>query len=290
MSFAKAAAELNVTPAALSYQIKGLEAHLEAPLFRRLNRAVELTEQGRILQPGVAQAFADLTDAWGRTRKSLDAHMLTVTAGPAFTAKVLAPRMFRFAAQHPEIELRFSATLRILDFARDEVDIGIRFGTGQDEGLFSEELYRGWISPMMRPSIADRISRPEDLLGETLIHDDSLNFLDSVPDWQRWFALSGVTHGDLKGPHFSQADHALDMALEGSGVVLGRSSIALSALHSGALVAPFPLAMTSEAHYRIVCQKGTEDRPAIRLFRDWIKTEMAAELKLADGHRIVMVD
>ncbi|NNL18757.1 MAG: LysR family transcriptional regulator, partial [Boseongicola sp.] len=121
MSFSKAADELNVTPAALSFQIKSLEDHLGAPVFRRLNRAIELTEAGRVLAPGARDGFATLTAAWRAVQRLTDTSTITVTAGPAFTAKWLAPRMFEFAQAHPEIELRFTATLRLLDFARDDV-------------------------------------------------------------------------------------------------------------------------------------------------------------------------
>ncbi|MEO1550530.1 MAG: transcriptional regulator GcvA [Pseudomonadota bacterium] len=289
MSFAKAAEELSVTPAALSFQIKSLETHLGAPLFVRLNRAVALTPSGQALAPFAQDGFDLLSQGWQAARRALDTGVLTVTAGPAFTAKVLAPRLFKFGAAHPEIELRFAATLRLLDFDRDNVDLAIRFGLERDVHLFSEPLYKGWISPMMHPDVAARVTTPQSLLDEVLIHDDSLSFLSANPDWARWFAHAGVAHGPLKGPRFSQADHAIDMALAGEGVVLGRSSIALSALHSGALVAPFSLALGSDAHYRIVCAQGREDMPAIAAFRAWIKAEMDAETALSTDRNIVMV-
>ena len=128
MSFAKAAGELNVTPAALSYQIKALEADLGQPVFRRLNRAVELTEAGRALAPGTSDAFATLSTAWRTTKRLNESGVLTITADPAFTSKWLAPRLYKFAQAHPEIELRFNAGLKIADFNRDEVDVAIRFG------------------------------------------------------------------------------------------------------------------------------------------------------------------
>ena len=113
LSFAQAAAELNVTPAALSFQIKSLEAHLGTPVFRRLNRAVELTEAGRALSPAVTDGFETLSRAWRTTQRLGDNNTLTVTAGPAFTSKWLAPRLYDFARLHPEIELRVSASLRL---------------------------------------------------------------------------------------------------------------------------------------------------------------------------------
>ncbi len=289
MSFQAAAEELSVTPAALSYQIKNLEAHLGVPLFHRLNRAVELTGAGRTLLPQATEGFDALRRGWRAAQRLNDNTTLVVTAGPAFTAKWLAPRLYKFAQAHPEIELRFAASLRIMDFKRDEVDIAIRFGLGEDEGVFSEHLYAGWLTPMMRADVAERIEVPEDLLGETLIHDDSLSFMDPKPDWERWFAAMGVAHGDLKGPRFSQADHALDLALEGAGVVLGRSSVALNLLRSGSLVAPFKLALTTDAMFRLVCPRGNETRPAVAAFRAWVKSEVARDRPLEEGLEFVHV-
>lgn len=148
MSFSKAAAELFVTPAALSYQIKQLEEHLGTPLFVRMNRAVDLTEAGRVLQPGTADGFNQLRDAVRSVVRLRDDAALTITAGPAFTAKWLAPRFFRFANKHPEVELRFVATLRIMDFQRDGIDAAIRFGHAIADDEFAEVLAGEWITPV----------------------------------------------------------------------------------------------------------------------------------------------
>lgn len=274
LSFAKAADELSVTPAALSFQIKNLEEHLGAPVFRRLNRAVELTELGRALQPGLTDGFETINRTWRAARRQLDDTTLTVTAGPAFTAKWLAPRMFRFAQNNPDIELRFSASLKIMDFDRDEIDLAIRFGPGNDEGLFSEILLEDWITPMMHPDLVADYSSPEALLNAPLIHDDNSLFLESQPGWGTWFRMAGLEHKSEHGPHFSQADHTIDLALEGGGVVLGRGSIAEQALKDGRLVAPFDLTLFVGGQYRFVCPRGSEDRPAIARFRAWVMEEL----------------
>ncbi len=162
LSFAKAADELNVTPAALSFQIKSLEEHLGQPLFLRLNRAVKLTEAGRVLAPGTTEGFQTLTSAWRSTRRLQDDTTLNVTAGPAFTAKWLAPRLYDFARENPEIDLRFSATLRIMDFVLDEVDIAIRFGLHDkdDPNLWTKPLAREWVTPVMTPELAVEYPTP----------------------------------------------------------------------------------------------------------------------------------
>ena len=287
MSFQRAADELNVTPAALSFQIKSLEDHLGQPVFRRLNRAVELTEIGRLLVPGTRDGFAALTAAWRNARRASDSSAITVTAGPAITAKWLAPRMFAFVNAHPDIELRFSATLRLVDFDRDDVDIAIRFGNSSDDGLFSRAIIREWVTPMAAPEVAATLKTPEDLLNAPLLHQDDIAFLKPSIQWPAWFKAAGLGTPELTGPRFSQADHALDSALAGAGVVMGRKSLAVRDLLEGRLVMPFDLTLTTEAHYRLVCPLGAEKRPHIHAFLEWIEGEVEEFKALDSGRRFV---
>lgn len=287
MSFAKAAEELHVTPAALSFQIKSLEEHLGQPVFRRLNRAVELTAAGRALAPGATDGFDALTAAWRAAQRTGSGSTLTVTAGPAFTAKWLAPRLFGFAAAHPEIDLRFSASFRIMDFARDEIDVAIRFGYGPDEGLFSLKLFDEWATPMMVPELAEGLTRPEDLAGLPLLHQDDVSFLKPPFDWPAWFRAARADVPAKAGARFSQADHALDAAVSGAGVVLGRFTLAARDLHEGRLVAPFKVALTTDAHFRFVCARGSETAPHVRVFVDWIQAEIAQMSDPMGGRRFV---
>lgn len=275
MSFAKAAEELHVTPAALSFQIKSLEEHLGAPVFHRLNRAVELTEAGKALAPGVKDGFQSLVSAWRAAERTLDNHSLTVTAGPAFTAKWLAPRLYEFAQAHPQIELRFSASLKIMDFGRDAIDVAIRFGMGPDAGLYSLPLPEEWVCPVMTPALAARFPTPQSLAQAPLITDESINFLDVNSDWETWFRAMGIDFTQSHGPRFSQADHAIDAALAGVGVALGRRALVVKDLDEGRLVAPFPTALTTGARFRFLCTKGAETRPQIAAFRDWVIAEIA---------------
>lgn len=276
MSFARAAQELNVTPAALSFQIKSLEEHLGRPLFRRLNRAVELTEAGRALHPGASDGFNALTNAWRAARRLADTSTLTVTAGPGFTAKWLAPRLFDFAQKHPAIELRFSATLRLMDFDRDEVDVAIRFGEGPDDGLYARTLIREWMTPMMSPALAEIYTTPESLTHAPLLHQDDFAFIKQSSNWALWFRAAGLPDPGEGGARFSQADHAHDAAITGSGVVLGRYSLAERSLRDGQLVAPFDPAIALPARYRFLCPEGAQTRPQVKAFEDWIVAEAEA--------------
>lgn len=289
MSFQRAAAELNVTPAALSFQIKSLETHFGAPLFRRLNRAVELTEAGRCLAPGTAEGFEALNVAWRSARRSIEGNVLTVTAGPAFTSKWLAPRMFDFAQIHPEIELRVAAGLRIMDLTKDEVDVAIRFGYGPDDGLYSQPLAQEWLVPIMVPELAQKYQRPEDLLNAPLIHNSSDDFLTPPCDWPAWFKAVGIDAPPRIAASFSQPDHALDAALSGAGVALGRRSFAMRYLADGRMVAPFKTALGTNAQFRFLCCEGQEDRPDIAAFRGWIMSEMALTSDHASGMSIIAV-
>ncbi|MCV2883048.1 transcriptional regulator GcvA [Actibacterium sp. XHP0104] len=289
MSFAKAAAELNVTPAALSFQIKSLEEHLGQPLFNRLNRAVSLTEAGRTLAPGAADGFAALTRAWRAARNLHNNHPLIVTAGPAFTAKWLAARLYDFARANPEIELRFSASITYVDLTRDEVDVALRFTSHPSPGLFCHTLFREWMTPMMSPEIAARCTSPEMLVNEILLHQDDIVLTNPDIGWAQWMHHQGLHAPAPGGPRFSQSDHAIDAAISGAGVVLGRISLAQHALRSGQLVAPFPLALQNQTECRFLCAKGQETRPDIKTFFDWIKTEVAAMEHLAEGRHFVEI-
>ena len=287
MSFAKAAEELFVTPAALSYQIKQLEEHLGTAVFRRLNRAVELTPAGVALRPGVSDAFDSLRQAVRAVGQLQNEAALTITAGPAFTAKWLAPRFFRFAEAHPEIELRFVASLKLMDFNRDGIDAAIRFGQGEDAGLYSEVLAEEWLTPVCTPALAERITMTGTLEGLQLLHDESIEFLEPTPNWQAWGRITDTPGDWIHGAHFTNADHSIDVALEGGGVALGRIVLVERYLSSGRLVAPYEVAMRTGAQFRFACPKGAETQPHLSAFLAWIREEMACIHPHTEGMKLV---
>ena len=225
------------------------------------------------MAPGVEDGFAALASAWRNARRASDQTRLTITAGPAITALWLAPRMFSFATEHPEIELRFSASLNLVDFDRDGVDVAIRFGGGRDEGLYSKPLMTEWATPMMTPELAARVKTPADLAKLNLLHDDMSAFVRPSIGWDAWFEAAGVTAPDIHGPSFNQADHAIGAAIAGLGAIMGRATLAYGALKDGRLVMPFDLTIQPDATYRIVCPLGTETRPAVVAFIEWVERE-----------------
>lgn len=290
MSFAKAAEELNVTPAALSFQIKSLEEHLGQPVFRRLNRAVELTEAGRQLAPGTSDGFRMLNTAWRSTRRLGDQRHLTVTSGPGFTSLWLAPRLFQFASSHPEIELRLSASLKVLDFDRDEVDVAIRYGAGSDQGFFSRPLGAEWATPMVAPALAERLTSPGDLKDMVLLMDETTERIDPVMGWKSWFGAAGLGRPDQNVTSFNTPDLAVGAAIAGAGALMGRVSLTEGALRDGRLVMPFDLTVRADHTYRIVCPQAAADLPHVNAFIRWITREYDTTTALAAGRRFVGSD
>ncbi|MEP3246518.1 MAG: LysR substrate-binding domain-containing protein [Sneathiella sp.] len=275
MSFSIAAAELNVTPAALSFQIKSLEEQLGAQVFRRLNRKVELTAEGATLAPGLTEAFAALQAAWNAARLKLDQGHLTVTTGPGFMTAWMAPRISKFVAAHPELELRLTASLKLLNFQRDGIDLAIRFGPIKpNEEHYSEILFEDWSTPMAVPELAAKIRKPTDILQHTLIGQGRIKALLPLERWESWSEAAGVATPAVQGTHFSAPDSAINYAANGGGVVLGRVSIAEPYLVSGRLVMPLKETIKRGVFCRLVCPLGFENTPNVAIFRSWIKEEI----------------
>ena len=177
--------------------------------------------------------------------------------------------------------------MNLLDSEHDDVDVAICFGTRIDEQLFSASFLQEWVTPVMTPALATQVSSPEDLRNHVLIHDDSTLFLGGSLGWSRWFEAAGLGTPPQGGPRFSGTDHALDMALEGRGITMGRISITERLLQNGQLVAPFPLALRTKARYRFLCRKGEEGRPAIRSFQKWVFERLAPLKALGDCREFV---
>ncbi len=286
MSFTHAAEELHVTPAALSYQVRQLEEILSVKLFKRLNRAIELTPQGQALFPGIRAGFERMDEAMRTLRRRTETNILVVSVGPAFAAKWLAPRLYRFIQRYPDIDPRISANLQISDFENEQIDLAVRFGTGAYPNLHSERLMSDYVTPLCSPDlVADThehpLREPADLAHHVLIHDESLSFFDNVPSWQTWCETAGLTNLNLDGGvHFSLADHGLDAAVEGAGVVLGRIALAHFDLKSGRLVRPFDLKIPIAYSFYVVSPMATKDDPKVAAFREWLLEEAANDRAL----------
>lgn len=281
MSFQKAAEELFVTPSALSYQIRQLEEHLQIPLFNRLNRAVTLTEAGKLLYPGVHAGFDNFQNAAKQLERTGQKNVLVVSSGPAFAAKWLAPRIYRFVDLHPEIELRIAASLKLVDFNTDEVDVALRFGGGQYPGNFVKPLFDEVVLPLISPQLLQKFGGElsnEDFKKLTLLHDDSTSFIKDSADWSVWLSQQGISGVDpAKGPRFNHADHGLDAAIDGAGIAMGRLSLAMRDIRSGRLVAPFKDYLKTRAGFYFVAPEDALEIPRVRTFYDWLMAEAKSE-------------
>ncbi|NKB50254.1 MAG: transcriptional regulator GcvA [Alphaproteobacteria bacterium] len=282
LSFAKAAAELHVTPAAVSYQIRALEDHLGVKLFRRLNRAIVLTDAGALAFPGVRGGFEELHRAVSRIgRAARTDQVVVVTMAPHFAAKWLAPRLARFIERHPNIDLRISAGMTNIDLTTDQADVAVRYNLGNNDGLVAEKLMNEAATPMCRPEMIGGdppLRTPADLERHTLIHYVSQSPLwPDIPGWSKWLALAGLADLDASaGLHFDHADHCLDAAIEGSGVVLGRRAIASRDLEQGRLVAPFDLDLPFPGGIYSITTSEKVANPNVSAFRDWLREEAAS--------------
>ncbi|MCW8883787.1 MAG: transcriptional regulator GcvA [Motiliproteus sp.] len=272
LSFKKAAEELFVTPAAVSHQVKTLEQHLGVTLFNRFNRAIELTDQGRMLFLGVHDGLEQLKVAVDRVKPLQQDNTLVIGTGPSFAAKWLSPRLYRFFSHHPEIDARISANLAFSEFGPGGVDVAIRFGQGNHPGLFAERLATERLAPVCAPQL--QLNSPEDLRSQVLIHDESLTIFPDPSHWRDWLQLAGVEgiHAE-KGPRFNHADHGIDAAIEGAGVVLARKLLAANDLRSGRLIKPFELELETNLGFYFVCPIGNEEKPKVKAFRDWLWAE-----------------
>jgi len=277
LSFTKAAAELHVTPAALSHQIRGLEDLLGLKLFFRRARAIELTDAARLIYPGIQTGFESLRAAVERLEPSRQDRVLVVSATPGLTAKWLAPRLYRFLGRHPDIDTRISASSAYVNFAADGVDVGIRLSSGNHPELYVEKLSDEWLLPLCSPRLLDGghpLRSPKDLVHFTLIQVDLPGV---VPTWSDWFQMAGIDGIDsTRGLRLNVADHALDAASEGAGVVLAYKVVASRDIGLGRLIVPFgPEIALPGRSYFFVCQKGHEKRAPVKAFRDWAFAEIA---------------
>ena len=278
LSFAKAAEELHVTPAALSHQIRGLEEQLEVTLFHRRTRSIDLTDAGRLLYPGVHAGFENLRDAVARLDRAREGRILVVSATFGLTAKWLAPRLWRFITAHPQIDARIASSMAYADFVNDGVDVAIRLSNGVHPDLHVEKLFDDAVIPVCSPGLVEQGLRTvADLAHFPLIHYDIPMSAPAPPLWAEWLNVAGVEGIDsTRGLRFNIADHALDAAVAGAGVSLSYKLMASNDVHAGRLVIPFgPELPIADRAYHFVCPRGHETRPNVKAFRDWLFAEMA---------------
>jgi LysR family transcriptional regulator, glycine cleavage system transcriptional activator len=289
LSFRKAAAELHVTPAAISHQIKLLEDHLGVQLFRRLTRAIELTEVGRAFLPKLNEGFERVAQAVYSVRDYQESGTLTVCAPPLFGAKWLTPRIHSFVEAFPDIDICVSSSMRLVDQRRpgltlttteceaDEPDVTIRFGTGRYPGCQVDKLFEVSFTPLCSPQLLagkHPLREPSDLRQHLLLHDDLHRISDGWATWEQWLHAAGADTVDAsRGPHFSQPQLCLNAAIDGAGVLLGTREVLALDVAAGRLAAPFALTVATRAAYYIVSCAQDANHPKIAAFRRWLLKE-----------------
>jgi LysR family transcriptional regulator, glycine cleavage system transcriptional activator len=283
-SFKKAAEELCVTPAAISHQIRTVEEYLGVELFLRSNRSIELTEHGKRCFHEVSIGFAHLMNAmtWVAPERQ-DARRLVITAGPAFTTKWLVPRLPAFAELHPDIKTRVSASLALSDFAKEGVDVAIRFGHVNIAGVHVERLIEESVVPMCSPGLRTPQGGAvtcENLSHLQLIHDESLKMVDpNGTGWSEWLNKAGIPNVDASsGLFFNHADHAIQAAVESAGVVLGRRVLATPDVQAGRLMIPFGPEIPTGLHFHFVSTHEKSNTYAVKVFRDWLLNEIQSKV------------
>ena len=270
LSFTRAASELNVTQTAISHQIRRLEEQLGIRLFVRKNRALLLTREAQAYLPAVRAAFEDLRQATARLRRADRDGVLTLSATPSLAAKWLVTRVAAFQDAHPGIEVRISASTHLVDFRREEVDMAIRYGRGSWPGLRADWLMAEEFFPVCSPALLrgeKPLRRPADLERHTLLHATV-----SREDWQLWLTAAGLPTSLAlrRGLSFDQSFMAIQAAIDGLGVALGRTPLVEADIAAGRLVVPFDVVLPDEAGFYIVAPEETADAPKIALVRNWL--------------------
>lgn len=276
LSFTVAADELFLTQSAVSRQIQQIEQGLGVPLFVRRHRALELTDAGRILQRAVIDCLERLRDATALVRSASALRQVSITTTPGFASIWLIPRLAKFTANHPQVDVRMSATLEVLDLARSQIDIAVRFCPIRDAGevpLF-EETVQPVCSPALLRDAKNPLKKPADLAHHTLLTIDMPASFAPTMDWEPWLAVMGLTELRMKNTlRFSQYADAISAAVAGQGVAIGRLPLMSEYLKDKRLVTPFRGAAASQRGYYVELAPHAAGNADAQDFVRWLRTE-----------------
>lgn len=276
LSFAAAASELGVTAAAVSVQVRRLEEWVGAPLFVRGHRAIALSLTGQTLAPRLQALFLEMEHLLSEVA-NFDVTSLQISAMPTFASKWVAPRLAGFISRHPQMQVRIVGADRRVDFDRDNVDIGLRYGDGSYGDLHCEQIAHALAFPVCSPALAARCGPdPADIDSRLLLHDESSLVAPGLPTWSGWFAQAGAPRvlDGAGGALFSNSHMALSAAVAGQGFALGLAPLVDDDLNAGRLVKPFSLAIPSAFSFWFVCRRDRLEEPKIAAFRTWMFEEL----------------
>lgn len=280
LNFTRAADELGLTPAAVSHQIKEMEEQLGLVLFTRNSRSMQLTPAGSVLLEATAEALGLLRRATGRARQLARGETrLRLSLGARFATQWLLPRLPRFRAAHPQIELSFDISDEVRDFDADDIDAAIRFGTGRDPHTLAVRLFDARVIPVCSPALLQSgppLASPADLLGHTLCHVDCMVDGQVWPNWPMWMAAAGVEGLDAgRCIAFTDSSHVVQAVLDGGAVGLVEQDLVAEDLARGRLVRLFDIAvgLGSAYAYHLLYPRRSQGQPAIEALRAWVLQE-----------------
>ncbi|SCY88649.1 transcriptional regulator GcvA [Microvirga guangxiensis] len=280
LSMTLAAEELHVTHGAVSRHIKTLEEHLGVALFRRLTRRIALTDEGARFHEAVSRLLADLIRETERISGQKSAEQLTISTGISFASKWLGPRLHRLIARYPEFDIHLDITDPDADLMNERIDAAVRYGYGRYPNVVSERILEETFTPVCSPAYREEMGgllSVRSLAACRLLHEDRLLHDDRMlANWERWFALAGADGTPRsRGPIYSHGSMAIEAAIRGEGVALGRSVLVAEDIAAGRLVAPFPQhRLKAERGYDLVYRPGNRDHPKVCAVRDWLAAEI----------------
>lgn len=273
LSFQQAAEELDITPTAVSHQIKVLEDHLGVSLFRRRPRPLALTEAGQLLYPAVSKSLDTLAAAIAQLKQIPESTTLTVSVTTVFAAKWLVPRLAGFQRTHPEIDLRLQTSNDVVDLNRQTVDLAIRYGKGNYPGLIVCKLMSDVFMPVYSPHLLNEkhpIKEPGDLVHHPLLHFEWIHFGTDAPDWKNWFRLTGLNTIDPNcGIKFNEESLAIQAAIAGQGVALCSKVHVADDVALGILVQPFEVWLDGFTYSAVYLENHPKEMLILK-FLDWL--------------------
>ncbi len=270
-NFSRAAEEIHVTHGAISHQVRALEQELGVELFARNGKRLTVTADGERFAATVRKSLGEIAAAADTLKTSAMHKRLTVTSLPSFAARWLAPRLGRFIEQYPDTEVVLQSSSHLVDFTRETVDVGVRFGFGHYPGLTTELVMHDYYYPVASPNFnRGRLPRTLNELTRS-----ALLRCDGEP-WVPWFAAAGINHPEpVGGLLFQDSSMLVRAAIEGQGIALGRHAIVVNDLQAGDLVRLFDVAIQAEPSYYFVCLPSALQKPEVQAFRNWLFDEVA---------------
>ena len=280
LSFTRAANELSLTQSAISRQIAALEERLSVPLFQRLHRALRLTEAGQQLHVTASAVLQQLHSVTEQLRQGQRQKTVVVTTTPGFAGLWLIPRLTSFTALHADVDVRISASLKLVNLDRDGVDLAIRYCASSKADPDAVKLFGEVMTPVCSPALRKQsgrpLKRPEDLQNHTLLHAEAHDDAQ-VPDWSLWLRAMQIERLKPAGAlHFSDYDQMIQAAIRGQGVALGRIPLVSHLIKERKLVAPFSHSMASPHGYHLLRSAASQRKPEVNDFAEWLLAEALA--------------